>query len=360
VGARRRALEGVVMPAILITGNMGYVGSVVVRHLRDRFKDADLTGLDSGLFAHCLTTSRRLPETLLTRQIFADVRDIDQHTLEQFDSIVHLAAVSNDPMGDSFAGPTMEINHRATVRLAALAAEAGVRNFVFASSCSVYGAGSTWSRRETDDVDPLTHYARSKVDAERQLVQIDQRDMKISCLRFATACGMSDRLRLDLVLNDFVANAFVSKHVAVLSDGTPWRPLISVSDMARAIEWAVVRPRDLGGDRLVVNVGADGWNYNIRRLAEAVTASRQDLTLSINEAAPSDRRSYRVDFGLFRQLAPDHQPMATLEQTIDELFDGAQEMQLAEAGVEQRRYGRLQELNRQLKAGWITDQLRRP
>lgn len=346
------------MVSILITGNMGYVGSALVRHLRCRFAGADLTGLDSGLFGHCLVTDQRMPETLLTRQIFADVRDVDVDILRQFDSVVHLAAVSNDPMGNKFAGPTIDINHRATVRLASLAAEAGVKNFVFASSCSVYGAGASWSRRETDDVDPLTHYARSKVDAERQLAQIDQRDMKISCLRFATACGMSDRLRLDLVLNDFVANAFVTKHVSVLSDGTPWRPLIAVSDMARAIEWAIVRPKEAGGDRLVVNVGKDEWNYNIRALAKAVTASRPGLTMSINEAAPSDKRSYKVDFSLFRQLAPAHQPVATIDRTVGALFDGVAAMELGESDLKERRYARLQELNRQMAAGWITDQLR--
>jgi nucleoside-diphosphate-sugar epimerase len=358
MGARRRAVEGVVMSRVLITGNMGYVGSTLVRHLSQRLPGAELVGLDSGLFAHCLTSSNRLPETVLARQIFADVRDIDLETLRGFDSVVHLAAVSNDPMGDRFAATTMDVNLQSTVRVATLAAEAGVKNFVFASSCSVYGAGGDRSRRETDGVEPLTHYAKSKVESERRLAQIDQKNMKISCLRFATACGMSDRLRLDLVLNDFVATAFVTNRVDVLSDGTPWRPLINVSDMARAIEWAIVRPRETGGDRLVVNVGSDDWNFNIRALAEGVTSSRPGLSMSINEKAAPDKRSYKVDFSLYRQLAPEHQPIATIGGTIDALFDGVGGMGLTGADMKARRYARLQELNRQIEAGWINEQLR--
>ena len=347
------------MTRILITGNMGYVGSVVVRHLRRRLPNAELIGFDTGLFGHCLTGSSTLPERSLDRQIFGDTRQIDIETLRGTDAVVHLAAVSNDPMGDKFARATEEINLQATVRLATLAAEAGVRSFVFASSCSVYGAGSDRSRRESDDVAPLTHYARSKIEAERRLAQIDQRDMSISCLRFATACGMSDRLRLDLVLNDFVATAHLTGRVDVLSDGTPWRPLIAVADMARAIEWAIARPREAGGDRLVVNVGTDSWNFNIRGLAEAVTASRPGLAMSINADAPADRRSYRVDFSLFRQLAPDHQPTSTIDGTIAGLFDGVGSMALSELDLRQRRYARLSELNRQIDAGLIDDLLRR-
>ena len=347
------------MPRILITGNMGYVGSVLVRHLRQRLPQAELTGFDSGLFGHCLTGASVLPERFLDRQIYGDTREIDLEVLRGIDAVVHLAAVSNDPMGDKFAQATEEINLQATVRLATLAAEADVRSFVFASSCSVYGAGSDRSRRESDDVDPLTHYAKSKVDAERRLAQIDQRGMSISCLRFATACGMSERLRLDLVLNDFVATASLTGRVDVLSDGTPWRPLIAVDDMARAIEWAIGRPREAGGDRLIVNVGSDSWNFNVRALAEAVTKSRPGLDLSINTAAPADRRSYRVDFGLFRQLAPDHLPTATIEGTIGKLFDGVDAMALSEEELRQRRYARLSELNRQIDAGLIDGQLRR-
>ena len=219
---------------VLITGNMGYVGSVLVRHLRERFFDAKLVGYDSGYFAHCLTASDTLPECVLNRQIFGDVRKFSKDYLKGVDAVVHLAAISNDPMGNRFESVTEEINYLAGVEIAKLALEAGVQKFVFASSCSVYGAAEGGPRREADPLNPLTAYARSKIATEQALSKWDSGPMTITALRFATACGMSERLRLDLVLNDFVACALSSGKISVLSDGTPWRPLIDVKDMARA------------------------------------------------------------------------------------------------------------------------------
>ena len=240
---------------VLITGNMGYVGPVVAAHLRRRYPEAELIGYDSGLFGSCLTTNGRAPETTLTAQYFGDVRDLSAGLLRGVDAVVHLAAVSNDPIGNRFEAVTDEINRAASLRTAALAAAAGVRAFVFASSCSVYGAAEGVARRETDALNPLTAYARSKVATEEGLAQMDLNGMTATSLRFATACGMSDRLRLDLVLNDFTACALTAGEITVLSDGTPWRPLIDVRDMALAIEWAIERPAEWGGRVLQVNVG---------------------------------------------------------------------------------------------------------
>ena len=208
---------------ILITGNMGYVGPVLVRHLRNVRPRAYLAGYDSGFFAHCLT-SNELPERLLDAQRFGDVRAISAADLEGFDAVVHLAAVSNDPMGNRFTAVTEAINHRASVAVAQAAAAAKVKHFVFASSCSVYGTAEDGrARAEADQLNPLTAYARSKIATEDSLRQLDLDGMVTTSLRFATACGMSDRLRLDLVLNDFVAGAIASNEITVLSDGTPWR-----------------------------------------------------------------------------------------------------------------------------------------
>ncbi|MGH7043734.1 MAG: NAD-dependent epimerase/dehydratase family protein, partial [Acetobacteraceae bacterium] len=226
---------------ILITGNLGYVGSILSRHLRVALPEAELVGYDAGFFAHCLTGAETLPERRLNRQHFGDVRDLPASLLTGVDAVVHLAAVSNDPMGNRFEAVTEEINAAASLRLAAMAQAAGVRSFVFASSCSIYGFAEGGPRRESDPVSPLTAYARSKVATERGLHGMNQGGMTVTCLRFATACGMSDRLRLDLVLNDFVACAVASGEISVLSDGTPWRPLIDVTDMARAIAWAIER-----------------------------------------------------------------------------------------------------------------------
>ncbi|MGA3398978.1 MAG: SDR family oxidoreductase [Acetobacteraceae bacterium] len=343
---------------ILITGNMGYVGPVLVRHLRARFPDAVLIGYDSGLFAHCLTACDALPEALLDRQVFGDTRDIDAGLLGGCDAVVHLAAISNDPMGDRFAEPTDQVNHLASLRMAELARDAGVRHFVFASSCSVYGAAAPGARSEIDGVAPITAYARSKIATEHGLRQMDRGGMIVTCLRFATACGMSDRLRLDLVVNDFVACAMATGEITVLSDGSPWRPLIDVTDMARAVEWAVTRPAAPGGAMLVVNAGSDDWNFQVRGLAEAVVSQVAGSTLSINQAAPPDRRSYRVDFSLFRSLAPEHQPVATLAGTIGRLRDGLAAMGFSDRRFREGRHIRLHVLRNHAGAGRIGPDIR--
>ena len=343
---------------ILITGNMGYVGPVVVRHLRTRFPDSVLIGYDSGLFGHCLTACSSLPETLLNRQIFGDVRDIAPDVLAGCDAVIHLAAISNDPMGDRFAEPTSAVNHLASIRVANLARDAGVRHFVFASSCSVYGAAANAARTEMDSVLPLTAYARSKIATEEGLRQMDRGGMVVTCLRFGTACGMSDRLRLDLVLNDFVACAVATREITVLSDGTPWRPLIDVTDMARAIEWAAARQPEAGGDMVVVNTGSDAWNYQVRDLAQAVVARVPGCVLTINQNAPPDRRSYQVNFSLFRSLAPDHQPQATLEGTVRRLLDGLDTMGFADPNFRQGRQVRLHVLTEHAASGRIDADVR--
>ena len=307
---------------VLITGNMGYVGPVVVGHLRQRHPNAELIGYDSGLFAGCLTAGSRAPETMLNRQHFGDVRDLPVELLNGVDAIVHLAAVSNDPIGDRFEAVTDAINRHASLRLAGLAAASRVHHFVYASSCSVYGSAGAQARRESDAINPLTAYARSKVMTEQGLRQMDLNGMTLTCLRFATACGMSPRLRLDLVLNDFAACALTSGEITVLSDGTPWRPLIDVRDMARAIEWAIVREEADGGRMLVINVGSDERNHQVRELAQAVAAALPGTSVSINRAAPPDSRSYRVDFSVFRELAPNHQPLYSLGDSISSLVSG--------------------------------------
>lgn len=314
---------------ILITGNMGYVGPVVVRHLRATHPDAILHGFDNAYFAHCLTGPATLPEQKLDRQFFGDVRSLSPEALQGYDAVVQLAAVSNDPMGNKFEAVTLDINQHATVAIAKAAAAAGVRNYVFASSCSVYGVAEGGPRKESDPLNPVTAYARSKIGAEQELAALDT-DMTISCLRFATACGMSDRLRLDLVLNDFVACALSQHEITVLSDGSPWRPLIDVADMARAIDWAISRSPDNGGRYLAVNIGADNCNYQVRDLAKAVAAAVDDTKVSINLAAPVDSRSYKVDFGLFRSLAPAYQPLVMLGDSIRNLVSGLQRMHFSD------------------------------
>ena len=344
---------------IIITGNMGYVGPMVVRHLRARFPQAELVGYDMGFFGHCLTGAGALPETLLSQQIFGDVRELPAELLRNTDAVVHLAAISNDPMGKQFEQATDSINRGSSLRLARLAAEAGVRNFVFASSCSVYGFAEGGPRTERDPVNPLTAYARSKIETEQGLAQLDNGSMAVTSLRFATACGMSDRLRLDLVLNDFAAAAVTTGEISVLSDGTPWRPLIDVADMARAIEWAATRTAAQGGAVLTVNAGSDRWNLRIRDLAEATAAEFPGTGVSINADAPPDRRSYAVDFSLFRALAPEHQPQVELPDSIRRLRDGLQAMNFTDRNFRDSRLVRLKVLAGLTGSGALTADLRR-
>lgn len=342
---------------VLITGNMGYVGSVLVRHLRSVFPESVLVGYDLGYFAHSLTSASSLPETVLDQQIFGDVRRFPDALLEGVDAVVHLAAISNDPMGHRFEAVTDEINHLSGVEIARLSHKAGVKNFVFASSCSVYGAAEGGPRKESDPLNPLTAYARSKIATENFFAQWDQSQMTITSLRFATACGMSERLRLDLVLNDFVAGALATGKITVLSDGTPWRPLIEVRDMARAIEWAISRDPSEGGHCLSINAGSAPWNYQVRDLADAVASLIKGTEVSINTNAAPDKRSYQVDFSLFKQLAPKHQPLMTLDKAIQDLKAGLEKMNFRDGAFRDSQLIRLKVLERHMAERRLSEQL---
>lgn len=329
---------------ILITGNMGYIGATVVSRLRSTFPNAILIGLDTGFFAHCLTNVENLPECQIDTQHFADVRQISPHVLEGVSAIVHLAAISNDPMGSQFEGVTCEINQQATLDLAAKAKIAGVSSFVFASSCSIYGYAEGGPRTENAPLNPLTAYARSKVAAEKGLSLLADDKFIVTSLRFATACGMSQRLRLDLVLNDFVASAISSKRISVLSDGSPWRPLINIKDMALAIDWAIGRSASVGGNYLAINTGSNTWNFQVKDLAQAVASALPGVDVAINTEAPPDKRSYRVNFDLYRELAPSHQPKMDLSSTIEELADGLTVMQFKNENFRESHFMRLKAL----------------
>jgi nucleoside-diphosphate-sugar epimerase len=285
------------------------------------------------------------------------VRAIPGALLKGVDAVVYLAAISNDIMGQIDEKLTLDINCHAAVRLAREAKRRGAGAFVFASSCSVYGFAAEGAKTESSALDPLTAYARSKVMAEKALKPLASKGFRVTCFRFATACGMSDRLRLDLVLNDFVACAVASKKISILSDGSPWRPLIHIRDMARAIDWGISRKARDGGNFLVVNAGSDAWNVQVKDLAQAV-ARQIPAEVSINPNASPDRRSYRVDFGLFRKLAPDHQPQVTLEAAVKDLKEGLEGMGFRDADFRQSNWIRLKVLSRLREDGLLDEKLR--
>jgi nucleoside-diphosphate-sugar epimerase len=343
---------------ILVTGNMGYIGPVLGRFLRKNEPGVELIGFDTGFFGHSLSAADTLPELSFDQQVFGDVREFPVELLDKVDAVVHLSAISNDPMGNKFEAVTQDINEKTSVRLAEAAAARGVKNFVFASSCSMYGYAEGGARTEKDPTNPLTAYARSKIGTENGLAKLNLGKMNVTCLRFATACGMSERLRLDLVLNDFVACAVASKEITVLSDGTPWRPLIDVEDMSRAIHWAVNRKASNGGQLLSVNAGRDEGNYQVSELANAVARHVPGTKVSINTNAPPDKRSYRVDFSLFKSLAPDFIPQVTLDQSIDRLSKGLSKMRFADKEFRNSTFMRLKVLEKHMAEGRLSDELR--
>ena len=342
---------------ILITGNLGYVGPGVISHFRKVFPTAHLLGFDTAFFNVQFTNPIIGAEHLLNEQYFGDVRHFPKELLNGVDAVVHLAAISNDPMGNKFETPTLDTNFGSTKTIAEMAKAAGVKRFIFASSCSVYGFADDKPRTETSELNPLTAYAKSKVFSEEALKPFADDNFTITCLRFATACGMSDRLRLDLVLNDFVAGAITARQISILSDGTPWRPLINVKDMPLAMEWGIVRDKNTGGNFVIVNAGSNVWNYQVKELAEAVAAELTGVSVTVNPNAAPDKRSYKVDFSLFEKLAPLHQPKYNLQQTIKDLVSGLQAIQFNDADFRKGRFMRLNVLNALMDKHLINEQL---
>jgi len=343
---------------ILITGNMGYIGPAVVRRLRASYPQAQLVGLDIGYYGNCITNTESLPERRVNIQYFGDVRQLPNDVVNGVDAVVHLAAISNDPIGNKFEEVTLDINYRASVELAKKAKIAGVRSFVYASSCSMYGAAEDSAKTERSTLNPLTAYARSKVLTEQGLEPLASRHFKVTALRFSTACGWSDRLRLDLMLNDFVACALTSGRISILSDGTPWRPIINTKDMARAIDWALSRDPSAAPDFLAVNTGRDDWNYQVRDIAQAVATAIPGTRISVNANAPLDKRSYRVDFGLYKKMAPDHQPEIGLMECIQELKSGLESIGFKDGDFRNSKYMRLNVLMGLMEKGLLDSQLR--
>lgn len=343
---------------ILITGNMGYIGPSVVRQLRESFPKAFLVGIDTGYFASCLTNPVIFPEACLDLQYFVDLRRLPENLFSGIDAVVHLAGISNDPIGNAFEKTTMDINYHASVELARRAKDAMVKSFVFASSCSVYGLADDAPRTEESSLNPLTAYAKSKIFFENELKKLADNNFKVTCLRLSTACGMSERLRLDLVLNDFVACAVTSKKISVLSDGTPWRPLIHIRDIARAAEWAIKRKPEESGNFLPINIGSAEWNYQVKDLARTVAEVVPDVEISINRNAPPDKRSYRVSFELFKRLAPkEYQPQVSLKSAIEELYGGLKAMSFDDINFRESNLIRLKVLRNLQDKGLLNENL---
>jgi nucleoside-diphosphate-sugar epimerase len=335
---------------ILVTGHHGYIGSVAAPMLAEA--GHDVTGLDTFFYEGC----DFLPDEVEAPALRMDLRDVTPKILEGFDGIVHFAALSNDPLGELDAGLTQEINFRGTAELARAAREAGVRRFVFASSCSMYGAsGSDDLVTEDAPLRPLTAYAESKVHAEEALSELADDDFAPVFMRNATAYGASPRVRFDVVLNNLSAWAYTTGTVLIMSDGTPWRPLVHVRDIVKATGAALDAPRERVVNQ-AFNVGANSENYRISELADIVRETFPGCEIDYAEGAGPDPRSYRVDFSKLASTLPAAKPVWTARDGALELLEAFRKVGLTPSGFD--TYTRLARLKTLVGDGALDHELR--
>ncbi|MFD7335373.1 NAD-dependent epimerase/dehydratase family protein [Streptomyces violascens] len=336
---------------VLLTGHQGYLGTVMAPVLAAA--GHDVVGLDSGLFADCVLG----PPPADPPGPRVDLRDVTADHVAGVDAVIHLAALSNDPLGSLAPDLTYDINHHASVRLARLAKDAGVRRFLYASTCSVYGAaGGDDLVAEDAPLRPVTPYAESKVRVEDDLHALADGDFSPVFMRNATAFGFSPRLRADIVLNNLVGHALLSGEVLVMSDGTPWRPLVHAGDIARAFAAALTAPREAVHDR-AFNIGSEINNVTVAEIAEQVAEAVSGSKVVITGETGADPRSYRVDFSRFRDAVPGFDCEWTVKQGALELADAYRTFGLTREAFEQR-FTRLAVLRAASEAGAVDDTLR--
>jgi nucleoside-diphosphate-sugar epimerase len=313
----------------------------------------EVVGLDSDLFEQCTfgEAPREYPS------IRKDLRDVEHSDLEGFDAVIHLAGLSNDPLGNLNPNLTYDINHHASVRLARLSKEVGVKRFLFSSSCSTYGAAGDQILDETAESNPVTPYGRSKVLVEQEVALLASAEFSPIFLRNATAYGVSPRLRFDLVLNNLTAWALTTGRVFIKSDGTPWRPIVHIEDISRAFLAALEAPRDLVHNQ-AFNVGRSEENYQIRELAEIVMETVPGCTIEFAADAGPDKRCYRVDFSRIARILPAFQPKWDARRGARELYSAYKKVSLCVDDFEGPRYKRIDHIQGLLTSGRLKADLR--
>jgi len=339
---------------ILLTGNSGYIGTVMTKRLKDA--SYEVVGLDSRWFADN-TLFPAAPSHDPDKEMPKDIRDAKISDLEGAYAVIHLAGLSNDPVGELNPGLTDEINCQATLKLAKFCKESGVRRFIFASSCSIYGkADSNKPIDENGTINPMTAYAKAKVDAEIGLGKLADKDFSPVFMRNATVYGLSPRLRLDLVVNNLLAWAYLTGEIAIMSDGTPWRPILHIQDFCSAFIAALEAPiDDIHGQ--VFNVGINEENYTVRNIAEAVNRALPQTKIKILNNTGSDERTYRVNFSKIKNNLKGFRPSWNLEKGIKELLDAYRQHGLNKEDFDSDKYFRLRTIKSLLGSGRINDNL---
>lgn len=336
---------------VLVTGHLGYIGTVMVPMLIAEAHE--VVGLDSDLFERCTFGDgiQNIPE------LKKDIRDVEVSDLDGFDAVIHLAGLSNDPLGDLNPELTYEINHAASVRLASLAKEAGVTRFIFSSSCSNYGAGGENFLNEESQFNPVTPYGISKVRVEQDVAKLADSNFSPTFLRNATAYGVSPRLRFDLVLNNLVAWAFTTGRVYIKSDGTPWRPIVHIEDISRAFIAVLHAPREVVHNQ-AFNVGRNEDNYRIRELAEIVEETVPGCSIEYAKDAGPDKRCYRVDCSKIVRTLPEFKPQWNARKGAQELYAAYQNVGLTLEDFEGARYKRIAHIQQLLSSDRLDETLR--
>jgi len=337
---------------VLVTGHKGYIGSVLVPMLLQR--GHTVTGLDSDLFAQCTYTGQ-LPQV---DEYLVDIRDAQADMLAGQDAIIHLAGLSNDPLGDYNPGLTEAVNHQAAVRMARLAKQAGVPRFLYASSCSTYGASGDNFLDESASFNPVTPYGESKVNVERDVTPLADSSFSPTFLRASTAYGMSPRIRFDLVINNLVAWAYTTGDVFIKSDGTPWRPVVHVADISRAYIAALEAPRDTVHCG-AFNVGTTTENYRVSELADMVREIVPGSRISFADDAGPDKRCYRVDCNHIARTLHGFKPQWTARRGIEELYEAFKREGLKVEDFEGEKYKRIAHIKKLIADGVVGSDLRR-
>ena len=336
---------------VLVTGHLGYIGTVLTPMLLE--KGFDVAGVDSDIFRRC-TFGGGVPDVPCIEK---DIRDLTPEDVTGFDAICHLAGLSNDPLGDLNPQLTHEINHRASVRLAELAKSAGVQRFVFSSSCSNYGAGGSDMLDETSPLNPVTPYGESKVQVEHDVAPMADDDFTPVFLRSATAYGVSPRLRFDLVLNNLTAWAFTTGKVMLKSDGSPWRPIVHIEDISRAFVAVLQAPREAVHNQ-GFNVGITAENYRVREIAEIVGETVPGSEVTFAEGASPDVRNYRVNCDKLPRTVPDFKPQWDVRKGAQSLYEAYKHIGLTLEEFEGNKYQRIGHVRMLIAEGILGEDLR--